>query len=278
MREEEYIKNIHSEILEIMDYIDNICRENHFKYYLTGGSLLGAIRHDGFIPWDDDLDIEMPRQDYEQFLLRVKEDNKYDVLSYDTDLKYPKFFAKISKRNTKFIEDDTAYEWGIFVDIFPIDGAKSYGKYLGIKKKVVRYLLDNKNRVIEKDKRRIIKYYISRILSVKSWLTLMKKIAIDNSSSCNYYINYGSQYSVLRKTMPKAWYGNGTDVLFDGRYYSAPAEYKKVLNRIFGLNYMEIPPIEKRKTHYPLYVMFSNGEEMFFERNERKLTIEDTLK
>lgn len=276
MKKEQYIKKIHTEILEIMDYIDGVCRENKLKYYLTGGTLLGAIRHNGFIPWDDDLDIEMPRQDYEKFLSIVKFEGRYNVISYNTDLHYPRFFAKISQKGTKFVEEDI-YEWGIFVDIFPIDNQKLYGKHLEVKKKIVRYLLDNRNRIVEKDKRRVIKYYISKILPVNAWLYIMEKIAVNYNSTCGYYINYGSQYSALRKTMPKEWYGDGINVVFEGRHYNAPTEYKKVLIRIFGSNYMEIPPVEKRKTHYPKYVKFNDGEEIFFDEFEKKLTVEDTL-
>ena len=276
MEKEQYIEKIHTEILEIMDYIDGVCRENKLKYYLTGGTLLGAIRHNGFIPWDDDLDIEMPREDYEKFLSIVKFDGRYNVICYDTNLHYPRFFAKISQKGTKFVEADI-YEWGIFVDVFPIDNQKSYGKHLELKKKIVRYLLDNRNRIVEKDKGRVIKYYISKVLPASAWIYLMEKIAINHNTTCDFYINYGSQYAALRKTMPKEWYGDGIDVVFEGRHYIAPAEYKKVLNRIFGSNYMEIPPVEKRKTHYPQYVKFKDGEEIFFEKAEKKLTVEDTL-
>ena len=68
MEHNEYIKRIHEEILKVMDEIDRICRDQGLQYYLIGGTLLGAVRHGGFIPWDDDLDIAMPREDYETFL------------------------------------------------------------------------------------------------------------------------------------------------------------------------------------------------------------------
>ncbi len=277
MNREQYLKKIHNEIIEIMDYIDEVCQKNQLKYFLTGGTLLGAIRHSGFIPWDDDLDIEMPRSDYEKLLMLVQQDDKYKVLSYDIDSRYPRFFAKITKAETKFIEEET-YQWGIFVDIFPIDNQKSYGKHLQLKKKVACFFLNNRNRILEKDTSNIFKYFIARLLPSNAWMYLMKKV-VNNSKNKEgkFYINYGSQYSALRRTMPKEWYNDGVKVVFEGRMYNAPSEFQLVLNRIFGSNYMEVPPVEKQKTHYPICVKFSDGEEVFFEAPEKKVTIEETL-
>lgn len=278
MEREYYLKKIHNEILEIMDYIDDLCNKNQLKYFLTGGTLLGAVRHKGFIPWDDDLDIEMPRADYEKFLLLVNEENIYDVLSYDLNQTYTRYFAKIAKRGTEFKEDENNC-WGIFVDIFPIDNQRTFGKYLVKKKKIVRYFLNNRNRIVEKDKSKIVKYLISKLLPPKLWIYLMKKVAI-NSKGHKYifYINYGSQYSALRKTMPKDWYGDGVKAFFEGRNYNVPREYNLVLNRIFGEKYMDIPPVEKQRTHYPRYVRFSDGEEVYFEIPDKRVTIEETLR
>lgn len=276
MEQEMYLNKIHREILEIMNYIDELCDVHHLRYYLTGGTLLGAIRHGGFIPWDDDLDIEMPREDYEKLLLLVQEENKYDAISYKTCEKYCNFFAKVSKKGTRFAENNDG-EWGIFVDIFPIDNERKYGKHLILKKKIVRFFLNNGARLTKKDKSKAFKYYISKIFPRSIWIYFMEKIAVNLKEDYAYYINYGSQYSAIRKTMPKEWYAAGVRVPFEDRSYTAPKEYSQVLRRIFGEKYMAVPPVEKRRTHYPKYVKFSDGEEIYFDEPSKKVTIEDTL-
>ena len=110
--------------LEILKYIHNFCIENDIKYFLNYGTLIGAVRHKGFIPWDDDIDICMFRKDYEKFIdLFSKDDGIYKILSLETDDKYYNNFMKVINSKTK-IEDERnykTYDLGIFVDIFPID-------------------------------------------------------------------------------------------------------------------------------------------------------------
>ena len=101
--ENRYLKKLHSEILMIMDFVDDVCKKNEIKYYLVGGSLLGAVRHNGFIPWDDDLDIAMPRSDAERFIdvMNTQYTNcDYRVGSKYTDESYQFGFIKVFKKNT----------------------------------------------------------------------------------------------------------------------------------------------------------------------------------
>ena len=103
---DKYLEKLHREILAIMDYVDNICKENGIKYYLVGGSLLGAIRHKGFIPWDDDLDIAMPRADLERFIKLFNKkyaNDNYHMNSKYTDISYQFGFARVSKLYAKFL-------------------------------------------------------------------------------------------------------------------------------------------------------------------------------
>ena len=109
--------------MEVLDVIDKVCRENGLKYSLAYGSMIGVVRHGGFIPWDDDMDIWMLREDYEKFI-GIWENNPVDgyfLLRQETSPEYPQNFAKIRKCNTAFVsagEENTNYHHGIFVDIF----------------------------------------------------------------------------------------------------------------------------------------------------------------
>ena len=133
----EYLNKLHAELLIIMDEIDRVCKKNNLRYYLVGGSLLGAVRHKGFIPWDDDLDIAMPREDLNKLLeisASVLSPNYY-VKWYQDDPRYWNPFPKICKRGTLF--DENKEEWektGLFIDIFPLDLSPAYCKNLYYRK------------------------------------------------------------------------------------------------------------------------------------------------
>jgi len=113
--------------LEICKKVDMICNENNFRYYLYGGSLLGAVRHKGFIPWDDDIDIVMPRPDYEKFLAYMQENQEkikpLKLYSFENNAKYPYMISRVSdERYILDVENEDDYGIGIFIDVYPWDG------------------------------------------------------------------------------------------------------------------------------------------------------------
>ena len=124
--EKESLDKLHDTLIEILDYVVSVCEENDLTYFLVYGTALGAYRHKGFIPWDDDLDIAMPRQDYEKFIeiANKNKDAKYTLQNELNEKKYYLPFAKVRKNGTKFVEDiaQNMYEnEGIFIDIFVLD-------------------------------------------------------------------------------------------------------------------------------------------------------------
>ena len=110
--------------LEILHYIDKVCKENGITYYLDCGTLLGAVRHQGFIPWDDDIDILVPRKDYEKLFGILKDDNCYKMIWYKNSPNYPLPYAKVCDCSTITEEREdqkVKTNYGVFVDIFPLD-------------------------------------------------------------------------------------------------------------------------------------------------------------
>lgn len=284
MTEKEYINKIHNEILEIMDNIHAVCSKNNLKYYLTGGSLLGAVRHGGFIPWDDDLDIAMPRNDYNKFLEICKVDlsDKYYCKKIDEDLNYYHIFSKVCKKNTLFLEikdSDIATNIGIFVDVFPLDETKGISTTVFLRSKILGKILAMLHAKNESNGVKKIKKFISRLFSREFLLKIMMTIlCMTNDKGKLYYTNFGSQYPVYRKTQLKTVYGKGTPIDFEGRMYMAPDDYKTDLLSNFGPKYMELPPIEKRRTHYPVKVVFSDGS--VFEptsENDNKVSVKESI-
>lgn len=110
--------------LEILAYIDSFCKKNNISYFINYGTLLGAVRHKGFIPWDDDIDISMDRKYYNMFIEKFNQDSsKYKILSLDTDKAYFNNFIKVVDTTTKIVDNRNykTFSCGVFVDIFPMD-------------------------------------------------------------------------------------------------------------------------------------------------------------
>ena len=116
---------LHRRILRILMAVDKTCREHHLRYYIWAGTMIGAVRHKGFIPWDDDIDIAMPRPDYEQLIAHSHEwlPQPFEFVCAENDSKYPLPFGKVQDASTTLIErTHLHYLGGIYIDVFPIDG------------------------------------------------------------------------------------------------------------------------------------------------------------
>ena len=126
MRDITELEELHQIELDMLKEIDRICRRENIQYYLAGGTLLGAVRHKGFIPWDDDIDIAMARDEYERFLkVMKKERHPYlKIFAMEFDKEYQYTFAKVVDTRTRLIEEigKDLPDMGVFIDIFPIDG------------------------------------------------------------------------------------------------------------------------------------------------------------
>ena len=133
--DKETLDKLHQVELEILDDFVSVCEKHKLRYFLTGGTMLGAIRHKGFIPWDDDIDIGMPREDYDKFIKIGSEalGNKYTLDCFELNKKYYLPFAKIKKNNTIFDEglDDKNHK-GIFIDIIPFENVDEINTSLKI--------------------------------------------------------------------------------------------------------------------------------------------------
>ncbi|MBE6247737.1 MAG: LicD family protein [Prevotella sp.] len=269
MEHNEYIKRIHEEILKVMDEIDRICRDQGLQYYLIGGTLLGAVRHGGFIPWDDDLDIAMPREDYETFLAIcpsvLPPYLKIGSARYDSN--YHRLFSKVYNVNTRFVEHvgEKETNMGIFVDIFPLDLSDGYSKSLERRKWFVKKCSVMLSSKAYPGQLHGIKKIIVNSLSSKKILRMAEYVMQHpKSKNKKFTSNFTSHYDIKRQTMLSEYFGRGRVLSFNGREYMVPSDYKAVLTSIFGKNYMQVPPKEKQITHHPSLVKFSDGTEAKF--------------
>lgn len=267
MKKTEYLDKLQAVEIEILDEIVRICEKHSFRYYLTGGTLLGAVRHKGFIPWDDDLDIVMPREDYEMFceVCKTELNKDYYLHNISSDEKYWLIHSKIRKNNTvfdeKIISTMDGIHKGIFVDVFPLDDARdvcSKGQ------KFRTFMIKSLSTVIYKKRRLNIRFGFRAKLtaffmpfSIKRLTKWQNKLMTKkNAKGYEYYINYGSNYKTEKQTMLKSVYEPSCKLEFGGKLYNAPGNYVYFLERIYGSSYMQLPPEEKRVTHNPVRISF----------------------
>ena len=183
-------------------------------------------------------------------------------------------FIKIRNKNTIYEQKLQQYysgEKGVWVDIFPLDNAKSETGEVK-KKKIVNVLkimlyLKNLKRINEKDGiTRIICIRIVKLIPNRFLHFLIDKVmTLNKDEKSKYFVNFGSQYDVKKQVHPKNKYFPAKELEFEGKMYKVPNDYKYVLEKIYGDNYMELPPKEKRVTHYPIRVKFEDGEEYKYE-------------
>ena len=126
MEQELTMREIQLICTQMLKRFDKICRENNLTYCAAGGTMLGAVRHGGFIPWDDDIDINMPRADYEKLLQLQYEDEQYAILNYRYTKGYYHAFSKMIDKQTLLLEPSRSEKMGVFIDIFPVDYVGDY--------------------------------------------------------------------------------------------------------------------------------------------------------
>ena len=242
--------------LGVMDYIHNICREKGINYSLAYGSLLGAVRHRGFIPWDDDLDIALKRDQYDKLYQAILEDNNsiYKVVSWENDSRYPYPFYRVYDSRTvyenNYIQNDI--ELGICVDVFPFDDYKDVNKEitkLDMYRRLSVYTLygiRNKEAGIKN----IVRYLMLvafRLTRVKTWnkkLNDCSKAPVDGE-----YIDYLMESKKYSTKLDAKALDEVVECKFEDRVYNIPKDYDHILTTIYGSDYMEIPSLEKRIQH-----------------------------
>lgn len=270
MMDKNKLDKLHFLELEIAKEIRRICDKYDIKYFLDAGSLLGCIRHKGFIPWDDDMDIGMLRNDYDKFIQYAEQelDEKYYLQTTNSDKYYGLTFAKVRLRGTKFIEEkskNTSAETGIFVDVFPYDNMSDNAiatKINGIKLKLYSHLLMIKSGIKVWENEGIIKkmkfapfcilsLFVTRNNMIHRIERLLKKY--NNIETKNIAIGDGTYYS--KWFFPKQLL---TDLIlgeFEDELFYIPKEYDLFLSKAYN-NYMEMPPEKERRSHNALSIDF----------------------
>lgn len=258
----------------ILDEIHRFCKTHDLRYSLYGGTLLGAIRHKGFIPWDDDIDIAMPRPDYERFCREFKA-ACFSVHCFENDKSYCYPYAKVYDDRTVLIEDSYRHlKMGVYVDVFPIDGypdrRRTPRHLIRLKKAVWGCLVFqncspfNKKRTFAKQLvlslllpfrliplalRRMPSRFLLPVFQRKASRTPFEGAPF---SGCSVW-GYG-----MREILPAAVYSGWTEVSFEGEPRMAMAGWREYLTSVFG-DFMIPPPPEKRVSNHAYRAWWKDG-------------------
>lgn len=253
--------------LSILQEFLKICEKYHLRYFMLGGTFLGAIRHKGFIPWDDDIDIGMPRQDYEKFiLLSNKLPQNLGILNFKTTEKYDNYIIKIIDKSIKFKRTDTLNENKIFnlwIDIFPLDGMPS--NYFSMKIHKFKLLFTRlllqyskfKTGVNIKKKRNFLESLLIKfgfiftkfikLDSKKQLYKLDKLLKKYDYESSKFVVNFMGAYK-FKEMFEKKIYDETAEYEFEDLRLIAPKNYDKVLTQMYG-DYMKLPDENQRFSH-----------------------------
>lgn len=250
------VREVQQSCLEILRAFDALCRENHITYYLSGGTMLGAIRHKGFIPWDDDVDIMMPRADYERLLALPYQNERFCIYSLKTDSAYTRAWARMTDARTRqctpqYLHGDTAQ---VYIDIMPIDGlpesprkTKRHYQWLRVADELNKWA--KRKYIPETERMRLMKRLLSRLIGPKG----ARKIAERIDLHARKYPYEGAKFRGVavinhygvKEKLPAEAFDQTIEVEFEGMPLMLFAGYEYYLKSIYG-DYMRLPPEEKR--------------------------------
>lgn len=247
--------------LDILKYFDQFCSENKIRYFLCNGTLLGSVKYKGFIPWDDDIDVMMPRKDYDRFIQLHKSKENKKLLCQEKDEQYVFPFAKLMDTTTIISNQTTLkrYVYGLHIDIFPIDywnenlkksqkqasQIQRYLTYCGLSiacfskgRNILRTCL--KNALIFCTHLIGHKYYFKKLQQMVARVSYTQK----RNCGCVVWPVYGK-----REVLPIDIFSNSVMLEFEGFEFPAPIGYDTYLRSLYG-NYEMDPPPKKQKTHH----------------------------
>lgn len=245
-------------MVKILKDVTDFCDQYGLIYFLSSGTLIGAIRHKGFIPWDDDIDIEMPRPDYDRFIQLYKENGKYEI-SVPSDKNSFYFYVKVYDNNTVKIEEGIDYKrfspLGIDIDVFPIDGQPDeehfelFKKQTNRRKKTFEYFFSSICSTKNKSLKSLIKIFVCRLFGKDFFCNLYNKSAKINDYATSSMVGFISPYSQYSNRHRKELFMKRVKVQFEDAEYWAPAGHDEYLRNIYG-DYMQLPPTDQQKTHH----------------------------
>ncbi len=264
--EQSTLDKIHGIQIEMLSNFHAYCKEHGIRYTVICGSLLGAIRHKGFIPWDDDIDVGLMRDDYEKLIELLKKEpiEGCFIQDYSSDSHYYQPYAKLVKNDTVFIEayrKNCKAKSGIFIDIFPFDSISKPGLKTTMFRRALARILTfgiwSKEgcHMERKGNKKIINIVgaIVGILPKRLLINWQRKIAVRNRDDWDYLASmFSSNYNSDRLYLKKSDFDNLIELPFEDIVVNAPSNWEENLKRLYK-NYMAFPPEDKRNSGHDVY-------------------------
>lgn len=240
-------------LLQILCELDRICRKHGIPYVLFAGSAIGAARHQGFIPWDDDIDVAMLREDYERFLRLAQKDMGEDFfLQKEFSEHWPMFFSKLRRNGTtcieRFIPKDTKMHQGIYIDIFPIDNLSDnrlvQRLQFAASKVVIAKSLDRRGYLTDSGKKKFF-IWLCRLLPLRPMLRFAKKAKKKNSAKVHSFFAAASAFE--KNIYRRDCFTETTQCSFEGESFPISQKCHEILTQIYG-DYMTFPSEEEKES------------------------------
>ena len=263
-------------LLTLLSEFERVCGVLDIPYVLFAGTLLGAVRHQGFIPWDDDVDVMMLREDYERFLREADQvlDQSKFFLQKEFSEHWPMFFSKLRLNHTTCLEKyhpkDKQTHQGIYIDVFPCDYACShnFGRRIQFlaSKIVIAKSLDKRGYETDSGKKKFF-MGLCRLLPMAPFLQIVKK---GNKSGDMVHSFLGGASGFKKNVYSKRFFRERTELPFEGGMYPAPADYKGLLQILYG-DYLRIPaPEERNCKQHAILVDLNHSYEMYADYRDGK--------
>jgi len=255
------LRKLHHVLVEMLEEVDRVCKKNNIKYNISAGTLLGAIRHKGFIPWDDEMDITMTRNEY----IRFRDVCKYDLdkerfffQDHTTDVHYPWGYGRIRYKNTEFVrvgQEHLKMKTGIFMDIVPLDAVPDNKLMRGLHCFycfVLRKFLYAESGMI--NGKNVLQRGIYRFMNLvprKVTFYLLDRLAMRSKNDKSKYVRILTYPLPKRKVygMNRIWFEEVENLEFENRMFPGTKDWEGFLSYFYGDDFMQLPPIEKRRWH-----------------------------
>ncbi len=265
--------NGHQKVLfQILCEFDRICRKHELRYILFAGTAIGAVRHQGFIPWDDDVDVAMLRADYDRFMQIAPTELDLDkyFLQKEFSEHWPMFFSKLRMNNTtcieKFIPKDPKIHQGIYIDIFPVDNLSSNPFMQKIQfsaSKIVIAKSLNRRGYLTDSKVKKLFMCVCKLMPMKPMLRICQKRKKNSTEMVHTFFAAAAKFG--KNVFPRKWFTDQTELAFEGKKFFVSKSYDAMLKKIYG-DYMVLPLENERhcKVH-GVIVDLENSYEMYLE-------------
>lgn len=230
------MEEIHAIIFEIMKDVDVFCRKNKIKYTISAGTLLGAVRHGGFIPWDDDADLFMLREDFDRFVATYKSDKYHLIYKTDNSEEFlASGYAKICDPSTFVETHHSLAKFGVFVDIFPLDGVPEDEKEC---KDYMHKVISLHNRLYHRHKKDIVSIIKSYRHSIDWWWNKLNETVHSGKYEDSLLVAQVIGTDNYRTILPKKWFDELVDIPFEGYEFLGFKDTDAYLTMLYGPDYM----------------------------------------